>query len=61
MNLKKEIKLGDLIKRQPKTKEPGTRAFPKTGSKKGGLSFGRPKSREVVGLKIGRASCRERV
>ena len=53
MNLKKEIKLGDLIKRQPKTREPGTRAFPKTGSKKGGLSLGRPKSREVVGLKIG--------
>src|SRR5215212_3083353 len=55
MNLKKEIKLGDLVKRQPKTKEPGTRAFPATssGSRKGGLSLGRPKSREIVGLKVG--------
>src|SRR5215208_6738265 len=54
MNLKKDIKFGDLVKRQPKTKEPGTRAFPAKADKKGGgLSLGRPKSREVVGLKIG--------
>src|SRR3954471_10283456 len=54
MDLKKEIKLSDLVpKRRPKKQQEGTRSFPTDGAKKGGgLSRGVRRS-EVVGLKIG--------
>src|SRR4051794_11363186 len=54
MDLKKEIKLSDLIKRPPKKREAGTQTFPETGDKRARVrSLGRPKAHEVVGLKIG--------
>ena len=54
MDLKKEIKLSDLVRRPKKTRSPGTRAFPITGSKRSrGLGLSRSKAREIVGLKIG--------
>jgi type IV pilus assembly protein PilM len=49
MDLKKEIKLSDLVKRPARAKTPGTRTFPESGSKK---KRSRKKS-ELVGLKIG--------
>jgi type IV pilus assembly protein PilM len=49
MDLKKEIKLSDLVKRPARAKKPGTRSFPDSGSKK---RRSRKKS-ERVGLKIG--------
>jgi len=54
MDLKKEIKLSDLVRRPKKTRSPGTRAFPSTDSKRSrGLGLSRSKAREIVGLKIG--------
>ena len=54
MDLKKEIKLSDLVRRQPKAKEPGTRRFPETGAKPSrSLSLSRSKGGDVVGLKVG--------
>jgi type IV pilus assembly protein PilM len=49
MDLKKEIKLSDLVKRPARAKKPGTRSFPESGSKK----RSRKKKSELVGLKIG--------
>jgi type IV pilus assembly protein PilM len=49
MDLKKEIKLSDLVRRPARAKKPGTRSFPESGSKK---SRSRSKN-EIVGLKIG--------
>jgi type IV pilus assembly protein PilM len=48
MDLKKEIKLSDLVKRPARAKKPGTRSFPDSGSKKR-----RSRKSELVGLKIG--------
>src|SRR5205085_7647439 len=54
MDLKKEIKLSDLVRRPAKTKPAGTRAFPANGSNgKAKRSVSRTRRREVVGLKIG--------
>jgi len=54
MDLKKEIKLSDLIKRPPKRREAGTETFPDTGDKRArGRGLGRPRAHEIVGLKIG--------
>ena len=50
MDLKKEIKLSDLVRRPARAKKPGTRSFPESGSKK---SRARKKKSELVGLKIG--------
>jgi type IV pilus assembly protein PilM len=50
MDLKKEIKLSDLVRRPARAKKPGTRSFPESGSKK---SRSRKKKSELVGLKIG--------
>jgi type IV pilus assembly protein PilM len=50
MDLKKEIKLSDLVRRPARAKKPGTRSFPESGSTK--KSRSRKKS-ELVGLKIG--------
>jgi type IV pilus assembly protein PilM len=50
MDLKKEIKLSDLVRRPTRAKKPGTRSFPESGSKK---SRSRKKKSELVGLKIG--------
>jgi type IV pilus assembly protein PilM len=49
MDLKKEIKLSDLLKRSSKPKAPGTRAFPAQSGKSGRRS----KTQELVGLKVG--------
>jgi type IV pilus assembly protein PilM len=49
MDLKKEIKLSDLVKRPARAKKPGTRSFPESGSKK----RSRKSKGELVGLKIG--------
>jgi len=51
MNLKKEIKLSDLVRRPAPTKKPGTRRFPETVKKLPALT--RRKRREIVGLKVG--------
>jgi type IV pilus assembly protein PilM len=48
MDLKKEIKLSDLVRRPARAKKPGTRSFPESGSKKR-----RSRKSELVGLKIG--------
>jgi type IV pilus assembly protein PilM len=50
MDLKKEIKLSDLVRRPARAKKPGTRSFAGSGSK-----HSRPRKRksEFVGLKIG--------
>jgi type IV pilus assembly protein PilM len=48
MDLKKEIKLSNLVKRPARAKKPGTRSFPDSGSKKR-----RSRKSELVGLKIG--------
>jgi type IV pilus assembly protein PilM len=50
MDLKKEIKLSDLVRRPARAKKPGTRSFPESGSNK---SRARKKKSELVGLKIG--------
>ena len=50
MDLKKQIKVSDLVRR-PATKKPGTRRFPETAKKFRGLSGRR--RREIVGLKVG--------
>jgi type IV pilus assembly protein PilM len=50
MDLKKEIKLSDLVRRPQRAKKPGTRSFPGSGSKQ---SRSRKKKSELVGLKIG--------
>ena len=50
MDLKKEIKLSDLVRRPARAKKPGTRSFPGSGSKQ---SKPRKRKSELVGLKIG--------
>jgi type IV pilus assembly protein PilM len=50
MDLKKEIKLSDLVRRPARAKKPGTRSFPESGSKRKSRSR---KRSELVGLKIG--------
>ena len=51
MDMKKEIKLSDLVKRPVRRKAPGTRSFPVTAAKpRRGLA---PRRAEMVGLKIG--------
>ena len=50
MDLKKEIKLSDLVRRPERAKKPGTRSFPGAGSKQ---SKPRKRKSELVGLKIG--------
>src|SRR5215213_6979708 len=54
MDLKKEIKLSDLVRRPARTKAPGTRAFPQTETQsKGKRRRSRKAKQEVIGLKIG--------
>ena len=50
MDLKKEIKLSDLVRRPARAKKPGTRSFTGSGSKQ---SRPRKRKSELVGLKIG--------
>jgi type IV pilus assembly protein PilM len=50
MDLKKEIKISDLVRRPVRAKKPGTRSFPESGSKQ---SRPRKRKSELVGLKIG--------
>jgi type IV pilus assembly protein PilM len=54
MDLKKEIKLSDLVRRPVRARTPGTRAFPETEtrSKRSGR-LSRKAHQEVIGLKIG--------
>src|SRR4051812_2811520 len=55
MDLKKEIKLSDLVRRPARTKQQGTRAFPASGSNGNARrSLSRTtRRRQVIGLKIG--------
>jgi type IV pilus assembly protein PilM len=53
MNLKKEIKISDLVRRPAKAKEPGTRTFPAAASRPRRLALPGRSRREVVGLKVG--------
>src|SRR5215213_9369136 len=54
MDLKKEIKLSDLVRRPARTKAPGTRTFPQTETQsKGKRRRSRKAKQEVIGLKIG--------
>src|SRR5829696_924197 len=51
MDIKKQIKVSDLVRRPAPAKKPGTRRFPETAKTFRGLSGRR--RREVVGLKVG--------
>jgi type IV pilus assembly protein PilM len=54
MDLKKEIKLSDLVRRPARAKAPGTRTFPQTETQsKGKRRLSRKAKQEMIGLKIG--------
>ena len=54
MDLKKEIKLSDLVRRPARTKAPGTRAFPQSEAQsKRTRRLSRKRKQEMIGLKIG--------
>src|SRR5215213_8834487 len=54
MDLKKEIKLSDLVRRPARAKTPGTRTFPQTETQsKRTRRRSRKRKQEVIGLKIG--------
>ena len=53
MNLKREIKISELVRRPTKPKKPGVRRFPETASTRGWQGVSRRRRREVVGLKLG--------
>ena len=54
MDLKKEIKLSDLVRRPARAKTPGTRTFPQTETQsKRTRRLSRKRKQEVIGLKIG--------